>query len=284
MARTLAGFFYLTVALGWCVAAAPSQAAQIVVFGDSWGVPAAPALQQVLIDNGRPETVANGAVGGETAFNLSSPSGLAHISSVLSANPDADLVHLSISGNDFLGNWNSSLTPAQEAALFDSILTDVETIVDHIVLTRPNAQIFWSSYDYPRPLPLGTPAEVNAASDSLGALAQALADAEGPALTWGNFNGLMQVSFGFDGVQYTPFDPATPIPAGDPSLPDPSLPSPFDSYSDPIHLTSQGYSILAEEQYAFFYAGIPEPSTAILLALGLVWIAAGRRRTATARR
>lgn len=147
--------------------AQPAFAARIVVFGDSWGVPAAPALQTVLIDNGLPDTVFNAAAGGETAANLSSPSGLQQISASLTANLDADLVHLSISGNDFLGSWNSSFTPMQQDALFQTIITDVETIVDHIIAERPGVQILWSSYDFPRPLPLGTPTEVNAAGIAL---------------------------------------------------------------------------------------------------------------------
>ena len=39
----------------------------------------------------------------------------------------------------------------------------------------------------------------------------ALADAVGTRLSYGDFSGLMQLSFGFDGVQYTSFDPPFPI-------------------------------------------------------------------------
>ena len=236
------------------IAAAPALAARIVVFGDSWGVAAAVALQQVLVDHGIPDAVTNAAAGGDTAANLSSPTGLQHIADSLDANPDADLIHLSIGGNDFLGQWNSSLTPAQEAALFAAILSDVETIVDHILLVRPGVTILWSSYDFSRPLAIGTPPEVNAAALEIAGLAAALADAKGPGFSYGDFNGLMQVTYGFDGVQQTPFDPPFPIPPGDPSLPDPIWPSPAASFSDPIHLTAAGYAILAEAQYDSFYA------------------------------
>ena len=236
------------------LAAAPAQAAEIVVFGDSWGVPAVPALQQVLIEQGLTETVANAAVGGETASNLSKPPGLAHITNTLAAHPDAHLVHLSIGGNDFLDQWNAGLSPAQETALFDAILDDVETIVDQMLSLRPDIEILWSSYDFPRPLGLGTPAEVNAASLALAVLGSALADASGPGLSYGDYHGLMQVSFGFDGVQYTSFDPPFAIPPGDPSLPDPSLPGPQAAFSDAIHLTAQGYTILAQAQFDSFYA------------------------------
>ncbi len=236
--------------------AQPAFAARIVVFGDSWGVPAAPALQTVLINNGLPDSVFNAAVGGETAANLSTPSGLQQISASLTANLDADLVHLSISGNDFLGQWNSSFTPVQQDALFQTIIADVETIVDHIIAERPGVQILWSSYDFPRPLPLGTPTEVNAAGSVFAALAAALAASKGPSLTYIDFSGLMQVTYGFDGSQPTVFDPPFVVPPGDPSLPDPTLPSPAVSFIDAIHLTADGYAILAGAHFDQFYSAI----------------------------
>ncbi len=107
---------------------------------------AAPALQQALTDHGLPDTVANAAVPGETVGDLSKPPGLQHFTDTLAAHLDADLVHLSIGSNDFLGQWSSSLPPAQEAALFAAILDDVETIVDHILAVRPGVEILWSSY------------------------------------------------------------------------------------------------------------------------------------------
>jgi hypothetical protein len=115
----------------------PAPAAEIVVFGDSWGVPAAPALQTVLTNRGRTETVANAAVGGETASNLSSASGLLHITNNLAANPDVEFVHLSIGGNDFLGTWNNTFTPAQQSVLFQAITDDVETIATTSSPPRP---------------------------------------------------------------------------------------------------------------------------------------------------
>jgi lysophospholipase L1-like esterase len=245
--------------------AAPAAAAQIVVFGDSWGVPAAPALQAVIIAHGLPDTVYNAAVAGETASNLSSVAGRQHITDGLGSNPDADLVHLSIGGNDFLGQWTSNLAPAEEAALFQAITNDVETIVDHILAVRPGVRILWSSYDYPRPLPMGTPTEVNAASAAAAVLSLALANAKGPGLTYVDFSGLMQVTFGFDGTQPTPYDPPFPIPPGDPSLPDPTLPSPEAAFADAIHLTSEGYAILAEAQYDAFYGPILELGAAVPL-------------------
>ncbi|MCP3986622.1 MAG: PEP-CTERM sorting domain-containing protein [bacterium] len=270
MRRTLP----LLASLVW-ILATPSWAARIVVFGDSWGVPAAPALQQVLDNEGIAETVANAAVGGDTAANLAT--NLGFITSTLAANPDSDLIHLSIGGNDFLGAWHAGLSPAQQDALFAAIITDTQTIVNHILSARPNANILWSSYDTPRPLASGTPTQVNAAAAEMTVAAQALADATA-GLTYGDFGGLMQVTYGFDGVQYTSYDPASPIAPGSPLLPDFTLPGPYDAYIDQIHLTSAGYAVLAQAQYDFFYEAflVPEPSSLWLIAAGLAALYARR--------
>jgi hypothetical protein len=234
--------------------AAPLQAARILVIGDSWGVAAGPALQQVLDDNGNDDAIASIAVGGETAANINTPAWLQQITDALAANPDADFVHLSLGGNDFLGNWSADLSQADEDQLVASILADITAIVDHILEQRPEIRIFWSSYDFPRPLTiLGEPIAVNQASIRFSEQSRALADAKGDALTYGDFNGMTQVVYGFDGVQVTPYDPAVPIAPGDPSLPDPQYPGPAVAFADPIHLTANAFLVLAEQQYQQFY-------------------------------
>jgi hypothetical protein len=242
--------------LSLLLAASPLQAARILVIGDSWGVAAGPSLRQVLADNGSADSVASIAVGGETAENINTPQWLQQISTTLEQNPDAEFVHLSLGGNDFLGNWSSFLTQAAEDQLIADILDDITAIVDHILQQRPDIRIFWSSYDFPRPLFIGQPVEVNNASIRFSARAQALADAKGDALSYGDFNGLTQVVYGFDGVQVSTYDPAFAIPPGDPSLPDPQYPGPAVAYADSIHLTPEAFLVLAEEQYSQFYEAV----------------------------
>jgi hypothetical protein len=230
------------------------QAARILVIGDSCGVAAKPALQQVLTENGSSETVASIAVGGETAENINTPEWLQKITTALEENPDADFVHLSLAGNDVLGSWNVSFTQAEEDQLFDDVIEDITAIVDHILEQRPTIRIFWSSYDFPRPLlTVGDPIDVNNVSMRFSVLAQDLADSKGDSLSYGDFNGLTQVEYGFDGVQTSLFDPDFPIPPGDPSLPDPQYPGPAAAYFDLIHLTEEAYLVLAESQYQQFY-------------------------------
>ena len=217
---------------------------EILVLGDSWGFATAPALQQVLDDNGHANVdVVNEAVPGDTAANLSNPTGLQGIGSDLAAHPDTVLVHLSIGGNDFLGSWSASMNPQQEDALFDGIVADIETIVLHIGSERPDVAILLPSYDYPRPLPLGTPLEVNTAAEELASRVQALADSI-PGATFENLNGLMQLHFGFPTLGIPPFDP---------SLPRLDLPGPEEAFSDSIHLTAEGYLLFADELFERFY-------------------------------
>ncbi len=255
--RTLqigSNFLTATILALLLLSASPSFAARILVVGDSWGVAAGPALQAALVENGSVHTVANIAVGGETAANLNTPALLADITAAIEDNDDATLVHLSIGGNDFLGTWNSLFSSSAEEQLIADIMEDITAIVDHILAQRPDIRIYWSSYDFPRPLIIGAPEEVNLASKRFSDQAQAFADEEGAALTYGNFNGLTQVVYGFDGNQVTVFDPPQAIPAGDPSLPDPKYPGPASAYVDPIHLTPEAYLILANRQYDEFYA------------------------------
>jgi hypothetical protein len=85
-------------------------------------------------------TVGNKAVGGRSATNMVTASGLDQITSDLNANPDAKVVHLIIGGNDFPGQWNSSQSPEAQQAIFNSIIADVETIANHIATVRPDVQ------------------------------------------------------------------------------------------------------------------------------------------------
>jgi hypothetical protein len=250
ISATVALIIYLLVAAG------PSQAADILVIGDSWGVAAGPALQKVLIDNGSAGTVASIAEGGETAENINTPQWLAKITAALEENPDASLVHLSLGGNDFLGQWNAFIGKEQEDQLIADVIEDISSIVDHILGQRPEIRIFWSSYDYPRPLIIGSPEEVNKASMRFSVEAQTLAESKGDSLSYGDFNGLTQVVYGFDGVQTSPFDPDFVIPPGDPSLPDPQYPGPAAAYLDAIHLTPEAYLVLAQSQYQDFYQAV----------------------------
>jgi hypothetical protein len=231
------------------------QAAQVLIAGDSWAKPMVQQLEQIFNEKGHDVVVGEWYRWLRTR-NLSKPAGLNWIVEWLDDNPDASIVHLSIGINDWLYVWQPEWAETSiEDERFAEVITDVETITDHILSIRPDLKILWSSYDYFRPFEDKTPTELNAAQQRMNDLSRKLA-ASIPGLSFVNLNGTLQLTFGFDGVAHTEFDPSNPIPAGDPSLPDPTLPGPFQVFlpGDLEHLTEAGWEAIARKQYGLFYA------------------------------
>jgi hypothetical protein len=236
----------------------PTHADRILMIGDSWSWPIAPELQIVLRENGHTQMTVDATPFRSTAWDLQSQAGLDDISIWVDERPDATFVQLSTGVNDWekagwtAGSWSSE----QEDALIDErIIPNVETVVDHILSLRPDIQILWSSYDFPRPLRSGTPTEVNAFLVKMSKRMAQFA-ATKPGLSFVDINGTLQVAYGFDGVQHSRFDPDFVTPPGDPSLPDPNYPSPFGPFlpDDAWHLVPSGWKALAQAQYDGFYA------------------------------
>jgi len=246
---------------------------RVVVFGDSWGVLTAPSLQKTFDLQAPGNDVLSAAHLGERATDMITADpehGLPYIASTLAAHPTADLVHLSIGGNDLRSQWTAGMSPADEDELLTSISDNVETIAAHIVAQRPDIEVLYSSYTYARPSALGTPLEVNTVLEEL----QSRVDARLqniPRATAYNFYGLMQTLWG-----QSEFG----LPPGDPSLPDINLPGPPEAFIDDIHLTLDlgqgggpfGYDQLADEQFSVFYASrlVPEPGAFVLLVFAAI--------------
>jgi len=187
---------------------------------------------------------------------MRSGSRLDDIATWLRERPDATVVQISIGGNDMAAsNWRPSWAgTVAEKNLIQGIIGNVEVVVDHIFSLRPGIQVLWSSYDFPRPYRLGTPLEINTFWITFAEQAAQFA-ATKPGLSFANLNGTLQVTYGFDGVQHTTFDPDIIIPPGDPSLPNPAYPSPFEPFipNEPYHLISSGYKVMAQAQYDLYY-------------------------------
>jgi len=254
--------------LALLIASAPLHATEILIFGDSWGEPMVHALDTVFNANGHTDVTVEVTPFWGLAARLSSSEGLNFITEELNQRPDVDIVHLSIGINDLHCllvnsscniNWNPTMAGTQaEADILATIMADVETIVDHIIAIRPDIKIFWAGGDYTRPrVPLeqfGSPAEHNTLHNKEAELAQQLASNK-PELTFLMLPGLLQVTYGFDGIQYTPWDPSSPIPPGDPSLPDANLPSPDAAFyrTNNVHPTRAGYEVWAGGYYDGYY-------------------------------
>lgn len=243
--------------------ATPVCAERILMIGDSWSWPVAPELQTVLQENGHADIIVEAAPTRGTAAILHSQAVLDDISTWLDERPDVTFVQLSIGANDWEawgwaeGSWSSEYENSQ---IDQYIINPVNVVVDHILSLRPSIQILWSSYDFPRPYERefrnpGTPFGVNTFLLKMSSRIEQFA-ATKPGLSFVDINGTLQVTYGFDGVQHTEFDPRIVIPPGSPSLPSRYYPSPLEPFlpNDIWHLVPDGYKALAQAQYDGYYS------------------------------
>ena len=143
---------------------------RILVMGDSWpffmifGVQ--PPFSDALANKGLDEDlwwsgigVDNVAVGGseieEWAYNTGLGTGkLDKVVEFLTDIPTLDMVVVTLGGNDFMGRWDPSFTPAQEEQIWHEACYGVDgehglkLIFDTILAVRPDVKIVFSSYDY----------------------------------------------------------------------------------------------------------------------------------------
>ncbi|GAB5497590.1 MAG: hypothetical protein Phyf2KO_26700 [Phycisphaerales bacterium] len=226
---------------------AGAQGAEVVVFGDSWANRLSSPLRQTLIDEGASDyAVLNEGVEGARADELASsdPSiGLPYIESVLLANPDAEIVHLSIGGNDLFDGILFINNDTIVNSLLNRVVGDTETIVQQILSVRPDVEVYHSGYDFLQPILFFDPARVNEVMLDLDSRLLALADTI-PGYTYEGYYGFAQITYGI---------PDLGIPPGDPSLPRIDLPSPDFTFVDEIHYTPAVYEVFADELFVRFY-------------------------------
>jgi hypothetical protein len=135
-----------------------AQNAKVLIVGDSWAQQQySDVVHDAVFDvNGYPDIIVlrNAeatavAIDGTTAADWVDPSELQKITDALVNNPSVDTVQLTIGGNDFLDNWNMSMTMMEVDALKAQIVTDIQIIVDAILAVDINIEIIMSFYDYP---------------------------------------------------------------------------------------------------------------------------------------
>ncbi len=237
----------------WFHGTAIAATERILLVGDSWVAQAwqARAFETALANKALSQFSEKGdvtAIGGTTAAEWASASFLALITQELQNQPSLDIVHLSVGGNDFF--QSNAQTPAELLALLNQILTDTQTIVDHILALRPQARIGYAVYDY-----------VNTGSGfstELGILAQAILQRanQTPNFFLINNLGVLHHAFGFPG-QFGPGE--TPLPGGFPDYTpllggNPAFPGSPAAFDDSIHPTDASYVRLAEHAIDAFYA------------------------------
>ncbi len=147
-----------SLVLIWLSTMAFSQTAKVLIVGDSWAQQQySDQIHDAVFDTlGYPdiEVLKNAdatavAIDGTTASDWVVPSELQKITDALVNNPSVDTVQLTIGGNDFLNNWDLSMTMMEVDILKAEIVADIQTIVDAILAVDINIEIIMSFYDYP---------------------------------------------------------------------------------------------------------------------------------------
>lgn len=254
-----------------------AQTERVLVVGDSWAefTWLANSVDEALTWAGHADKIAVGdttAISGTTAAQWNTSPYQTLIAQALIAYPTIDVIHLHVGGNDFLGQWNTSLSPMAVAALYQEIADDIEGLVSYIHSLDPTLEIVYPSYDYLNfeevPmigsydwfvwLLLGFPT-----SDVLNAEFFALTRNVyqrfhgNPKVHFINNSGLMQYVFGYPSLGIAPR--TLPLPGNEstgwrPLLGgDPNLMSPPEAMSDGFHLNGLGFDSMAKFATYHFY-------------------------------
>jgi hypothetical protein len=88
------------------------------------------------------------AVNGARTEDFLEDARLNEIENQLNSQPSIEAVHISLGGNDFLGDWNVDFTPEETEALSDETFDEIETLIAFIREVRPGIQIVFSGYMY----------------------------------------------------------------------------------------------------------------------------------------
>jgi GDSL-like Lipase/Acylhydrolase family/Secretion system C-terminal sorting domain len=230
------------------------------------------------------------SVNGTQTSDFLTPAKLSEIQSRLAQFPSIDFVHLSLGGNDVLGNWDTTYTAQQTDSLLDSVYARLVVLMDFIKQQRPGVQILWSGYCYPNfgeiigelAVPSSQPfystwqgmsfptftqinGILNLYSDAMDTLA-----ANDPQVNFVKSTGLMQHVYGqltplavAPGGTYPPL--AAPLPEGYPDYPSPkSSMRNYVFFRDCFHLSPGGFLALADRHMQKFYHQAMMQDTALI--------------------
>lgn len=236
-------FLLLLLQISWVPAIGVGR---VVLLGDSWGELMDTSLRQTLEEQGMdPAILNNVSVGGSTSEQWAGGD-MEDLTALFAANSDARMVHVIIGGNDLLDGGD----PATQIPI---TLNRTLDLLRQLTAVTP-APILFSGYDYlPFTVKGLTVADGNDMLDTYieGVAAGVSREAAlSIQVTVINTHGLMQRRFGLAGLG---------IPAGDPRLPDSTLPGPEPAFADPIHLTDEAYKIYADYLFQRFYRAALSP-------------------------
>lgn len=208
------------------------------------------------------------AINGAETGDFLEQSKLDEIADRLNEYPSIEFIHLSIGGNDALGDWNVNFSPEQTDSLVDTISNRLAYLVDLIKAIKPDIKILWSGYVYPNfgeviesvdPFQathpfygtwegMGFPTfdQINGILNTFSQRAELYVDTV-VNLDFVSCPGLMQYTFGQEeplgvppGVSYPAY--TLPLPFGNPNYPSPKESMrDYGLTKDCFHLSPQGY-------------------------------------------
>lgn len=203
------------------------------------------------------------------------------IQALIDANPSVDIVHLSIGGNDVMGDWNVDYTEQETDSLESAVAGRLEEVVEFLKSTRPGMRVFWAGYTYPNfeevieeiaPFQsshpfystwddMGQPSflQINTLLNEFSDSVAAYADSD-PQLDFVRAQGILQYTYGQDqplgvapGGTYAAFD--APLPLGFPEYPSPKETMRLYAgiFTDCFHLSAAAYLTMFKFQAEHFY-------------------------------
>ena len=198
------------------------------------------------------------------------------ILSTFANNPDIDIVHLSLGGNDFLGDWDTTWTPSQINTLSIEVLDSITSIINFLRQQKPSVKILLSTYDYPNfeeaingstshPFYNRWAAMLKPRFSQINnVLASVNTAIKNYALVGTNLHfvdnlGLMQYTYGQPapllfppGGTYAP--QSVPFPGGNSNYPSPLVAmNTYFGIKDAFHLSSAGFTVFVDNQMKEFY-------------------------------
>ncbi|HOY31687.1 MAG TPA: T9SS type A sorting domain-containing protein [Bacteroidales bacterium] len=139
-----------------CLAQCSTPVTKIMVLGDSWAFLSwsfnsyNENLDRYGFTDVRANSNANISINGAKARNyFSDPATKTAIINFLASNPDIEFCHISLGGNDILGDWNDTMTAAVEDSLIGAIVYNLKKDIDTIRSLKPGLKFLISGYDYP---------------------------------------------------------------------------------------------------------------------------------------
>ncbi len=198
----------------------------------------------------------------------------------LQANPSIEVIHVSIGGNDILGDWNVNFTQGQTDTLEQEVYDRMMQIFDFLKQAKPGIRILWSGYTYTNfeeviedfaPFQtnhpfydtwegMGFPSfqQINAIQMHFADQMEAYCQTD-PQVDYINIPAILQYTFGQNGDLGVPpggsYAPLTaPLPYGFPDYPSPkSSMRDYGLTKDCFHLSPQGYDDLIGYNVRKFY-------------------------------